>query len=275
MTIAMSGIHESVEKACWAPWLQFSVAEMEAYEAAFPDGQVTCVDDAGEPIAALTTVRVTWDGDVHGLGTWDGLAGRVPVTGTPPRSDGNTMGLLSASVRPDHQGEGLADRLLDGALAVALDLGLDALFSPFRPSGFGRHKARTGDVDFVAYCAARTAEGVPLDPWLRILSRRDMVPLKVVEGAMVVPATVAELDDHRASWRPDAWYRIDDADALDLLARRHAGLGVIEPDEVWECGETGWWYVDRSRGRAEYVEPNLWGCIPVSATARGWLADRP
>ncbi|NLV55659.1 MAG: GNAT family N-acetyltransferase [Acidimicrobiales bacterium] len=271
MTITMSGVHESVEKACWAPWLQFSVAEMEAYARAFPEGQITCVDENDRPVAALTTVRVEWDGDPASLGTWDGIAGRVPVTGTPARADGNAIGLLSAAVHPDHQGEGLADRLLDGILAVGVEAGVDVLFSPFRPSGFGRYKDRTGSVDFVDYCAQRTAGGLPLDPWLRILHRRGMRSLKVVEGAMVVAVTLDELDHHRRTWRRESWRRLTDPAALDLLQRRHAALGVVDPGEVWECGETGWWLVDHRRGRAEYVEPNLWGCIPVSPGAHDRL----
>lgn len=267
MPIAIAGVHEQVETPSWAPWLRFTVEEMEAFASEFPTGQLVRCDEIGRPVAALTTVRVAWSGDPSELGTWDGLAGRSDQSLTPHDPDGNALAMLSIAVHPERRGHGLAEALVREAIDLAGSLGLDAMIGPFRPSGFGASKATTGDVDFVAYCQSRDRRGRPIDAWLRVMERHRMVPLKIVDGAMVVETNLVEFEILRTTYRPERWYRVLDDRSLSILGQRHAAIGFEPPDEVWECGETGWWLIDRRRDVATYVEPNLWGCVRIGTGA--------
>lgn len=258
----MSGIHQ-LEVECWAPWLRFSPEELEGFQRAFPEGQITRPGPDGRPWGALTSVRVRWSGDPSDLGTWDALAGRVGPGEVPHDPSGNALALLSTSVHPTARGHGVGRDLIGAAVAWARDAGLDHVIGPFRPSGFGAHKAATGDLDPVPYCAARRADGTPVDPWLRSLAGMGMVPLKVVDGAMVVVLALDEVAALRTSHRPELWWTVLDARSVADLVGRHRHLGLGDVDEVWECGETGSWLVERTAGIATYVEPNLWGCIPL------------
>lgn len=253
-------VHEQLEVPSWAPWLRFSLDDLREYDEAFPTGQIVQLGDGDRPDGALTSIRVDWSGDPGDLGTWDQVSGKDDGVAAVLRPRGNTMVLLSVSIRPEGRGRGVAARLVDRARAVARAEGIDHVISPFRPSGFGAHKAAGGHVDFAAYCATRREDGMPIDPWLRILTRLGMRPLRPVDRAMVVPVTVAELDELRRTHRPGAWTRLDDHRATVLLARRGTPAADVE---VWECGETGSWFVDRDEEIAVYEESNLWGTVTL------------
>lgn len=265
---------EEIEVPSWAPWLRFSLDDLRSYERAFPPGQILELAD-GEVIGMLTSVRVQWGGDVADLTTWDDVAGRTADLGDVSASDGDTMVMLSVSVHPSHRGEGVPARLVETARRVAGDLGLDHLISPFRPSGYGRHKAEGGPIDFAAYVASTRDDGLPADPWLRVLTRLGMTPLGICARAMVVEATPEAVDRWRATYDPTSWVRVEGERAATL----RAGLSDLWPGhepEVWECGETGTWFVDRVGGRAWYVEDNLWGEVPIARSSddRGARATR-
>lgn len=257
----LSGMHR-LEVAAWAPWLRFSPEELDAHRRAFPEGQLARTGPDGEPWGALTCARVQWSGDPSELGTWDSVAGRAAPGEVPHDPAGNTLALLSTAVDPAARGHGVGPDLVRRAVAWARGAGLEHVIGPFRPSGFGEHKATTGSLDAVRYCAARRADGAPVDPWLRALGRMGMVPLKLVEGAMVVVRPLDEVVGLRATHRPERWWTVDPHAASDL-AERHRHLGLGEPDEVWECGEAGSWFIDRAAGTGTYAEPNLWGSLPL------------
>ncbi len=255
-------VHTLIETPTWAPWLRFDLRAMQDYDAVFPEGQIVHLDDGG-PIGALTSLRISWSGHPDELGTWDAVSGHDTSVREAHDPEGNTLVMLSVSIRSDRRGRGVPAVLVDHARRVARDLGLEHLISPFRPSGFGAHKAEGGDVDFDAYCASRRGDGLPIDPWLRALTRLGMQPIRPVDGAMVVPVPLAELEELRRTYRPEAWYRLDDVRAGALASHLRAGVGH-PVDEVWECGETGAWFVDLGGRRATYSEANLWGEVPLA-----------
>lgn len=255
---SVTAVHEQLEVPIWAPWLRFSLEDMREYDRAFPAGQIVQLGEGDRPDGALTSIRIDWTGDPGDLGTWDQVSGKEAGVQAALRPEGNTMVLLSVSIRPEGRGRGVAAQLVDRARQVARSEGIDHVISPFRPSGFGTHKAAGGNVDFSAYCGARRADGLLADPWLRILTRLGMRPLRIVDRAMVVALTVAELNELRRTHHPEAWTPLDEARAATLLADRGSSAADVE---VWECGETGSWFVDRSAGVAMYEESNLWGTI--------------
>lgn len=268
----VSMVHSSLEQTAWVPWLRFSEAEMRSLATTFPEGQIVELEADGRPVAALSTVRIEWDGDPARLGSWDEVAGRTSSIAAAHDPDGSTLVLLSVSVRPDRLGEGLASALVDRARSLALDRGLDHVISPFRPSGFGTAKAAGTATSFAEHCAATRPDGLPIDPWLRVLRRKGAHPLKVAPAAMVVSATLDEVERWRTE-SPDRWRKVDSTVAFAEGIGRSDGERI----EIWECGETGTWYLDVAEGRATYIEDNLWGEVPLRADAepRPWVVAAP
>lgn len=261
MTALITQVHELVEVPNWAPWLRFSLDALQEYNRVFPAGQFVDIAEDGFPAGALTTTRITWSGDPAELSTWDAVAGQDSTIADAFDPHGNTLVLLSMSIRSEGQGRGLSANLVSRAVALARHLELEHVISPFRPSGYGAYKLQGGDHGFTAYCRTCRSNGEPTDPWLRALDRMGMRPLKEAPGAMTVPVDVVEWSEYEATYRPGAWVRLDDARARRACAdeRVPAGPG----DEVWECGETGSWFVDRAAGTALYSETNLWGEVPM------------
>lgn len=256
-------VYDTLERPNWAPWLRFSAEELDAQATVFPEGQILLCDQSSRPLASLSSNRILWDGDVDSLPTWDAVAGETRTYHDTYTPDGNAIVLMSVNVRPDAQGLRLTDALIDEIRGVARGARVQHVISDFRPSEFGAHKRRHPDATFAAYCAAEDANGLPIDQWLRSLARKGMESLRVDRRAMVVHAPLEELERFRREYRPERWYRVEPAAATTRVEEHALDADLRRVDEVWECEDTGTWYVDRSARHAVYVESNLWGRVPL------------
>jgi GNAT superfamily N-acetyltransferase len=163
----------------------------------------------------------------------------------------NSLVFLAMTVDPAAQGRNVPAALIAGARASASRLGFAWILAPFRPNRYGEWKAARRlehtDALFREYCSATKADGLPLDPWLRSVARNGARFVRVEPRSYSVTGSLAEFEAFRREHRPDDWY---------------------EPSrDVWECGETATWYVDRGRGLVVAVEPNYWGVIEVDPPA--------
>jgi len=161
---------------------------------------------------------------------------------------GNAMMLIAMHIRPDYQGQGLSQRIIDAQRGLAASLGYAHIVSPFRPSEYGAYKRDSHTAHsqeaFAAYCALTRQDGLPVDAWLRALRRSGMRPLRPEARSFLISGSVAAFEAFRRSYRPEQWY---------------------EPvPGTYECGQTATWYVDEGRGVVTSVEPNLWGEIPLA-----------
>ena len=131
----------------------------------------------------------------------------------------------------------------------ASELGMRYVISPFRPSAYGKYKAERqathSSALFNDYCNLKTNEGLPKDPWLRSLAFQGAEFIKIEPRSVRVQHSLETFRMFKQRYKPEAWYS-------------------PMPD-VWECGETPTWYVDRGLKVVISVEPNLWGRIPVEA----------
>ncbi len=253
-------VHDELEALCWAPWLRFSAAELREHREVFPEGQVALFDDTGRPVASLDTVRIDWDGDPLSLPTWDEVAGGDRGYRAVHRPDGNAVSLLSMSIRHDARGRRIPRLVIDELRARLAGSGVQHIVGDFRPSGFGRYKRLAGERSFAEYVELLDDDGLPADGWLRTVRTMGAVLLRVDPTAMVVRATVEELHQHRQEHHPERWWQVTDEHRLERQLGWHRPLRFIaRVDEVWECGETGTWYLDRRAGDAVYVESNVWG----------------
>jgi hypothetical protein len=233
-----------LEKACWAPWLRKTEQHIATIAENFPETQLLLRNQGGDVAAIMTATRVNWDGNPASLTTWDAVAGGsiaasdYVTTYTP---DGNTLCLISSAIDPNIQGKRLAPQLVEGMGDLARKLGAAHLIGPFRPNGYGDFKLEYGPVAFAEYCAMTRENGQPIDPWLRSAFRLGMQPLRIEEYSMVVEVPVSTFEEYQKTYHPQKWQEVA------------AG--------VWECGETGSWFV--SGDQAVYIEPNLWGELPI------------
>jgi hypothetical protein len=171
----------------------------------------------------------------------------------------NAVFLIAITVDPDYRKQNLPRYLIDAATQAARRLGCDYVAAPFRPTAYGAYKAERrlahSDQLFIEYCQRTNAEGLPLDPWLRAVVRLGARLLKPVPRSLVIKGPLAKFERLRSSFRAADWY----SPATD----------------VWECGETCTWYVDRARRLASSVEPNLWGVVDLRAASQHGAAGAP
>lgn len=176
------------------------------------------------------------------------LVGRLMRDWRQDRLSGcNTIVLAAIIIDPSVRGQQIPVQMFAGIRRSAAALGYRHIISPFRPSAYGDYKAAKAAAHspalFDEYCNARTAEGLPLDPWLRALTRNGVRLLHPEPRSMRQTGSLETFERLRETFRPDRWY----SPAAD----------------VWECGLTPTWYVDRARREVTSVEPNYWGVLPL------------
>jgi GNAT superfamily N-acetyltransferase len=164
----------------------------------------------------------------------------------------NAVFLDGITLDPAYRHHHLPQRLLDQAKESARRLGYAYVAAPFRPNRYGAYKAERqaahSDALFVEYCTARNPEGLPIDPWLRTVVRNGARLLRAAPRSLVIKGSMAKFERLRQTFRPGDWYS-------------------PAPD-VWECGESCTWYVDRARRLVASVESNWWGVIDLREGAR-------
>ena len=79
---------------------------------------------------------------------------------------------------------------------------------------------------------------------MRTVFRQGAEFVRIEPRSFRVARSIARFEEFRARFKPESWYS-------------------PTPD-VWECGETPTWYVDRCKGAVVSVEPNIWGVIQVA-----------
>ncbi|HSX40359.1 MAG TPA: GNAT family N-acetyltransferase [Candidatus Saccharimonadales bacterium] len=232
-----------LEQPNWAPWLAASEETLAGRAFIFPQGQLMIKDREGKPLASLSMNRISWNGNLTSLPSWDEVAGEPTTYEKTYAQYGNTLVMMSMNVNPEHQGQGYARSLIAEAKQLGQTLGIEYIIGSFRPNEYGKHKLNFGkkSATFKKYCELIRPDGLPVDAWLRNLSRNGMKHLKVDKKAMVVPVTLKEFEEYKNSFNLNQWVE-------------------VEPN-TWECGEVGTWHVDVKNDTAVYIESNMWGLL--------------
>lgn len=192
----------------------------------FPEFQLVALDDAGRAVGRIIAVPFHHAGELPDRG-WDAILERAldePVPGPP-----TAVSLLEARIAPAARGRGLSRELLAAARSHVAALGFRDLFGPVRPTA----KAREPRTPMHEYATRVRADGLPVDPWLRVHARLGGRILNVCPASLTVPGTVAQ-------WR--AWTGLPlaqsgDHDVPEALAPVHVSL---------------------EQDHGVYVEPNVW-----------------
>ena len=244
----------------------------------FPEFLPQVRTDDGKPVAYLNTVPGFWCGDrqaLHDLNYYDdtlqfgglktlllgssflvaqraGMLRAFDAVTTPFRnrklSGANCIVLIGMTVDPAYQSMKLPSLLFSTVKEAARRLRMKYVVGPFRPNAYGQYKAERhaahSNVLFEKYCAGRNEDGLPRDPWMRTVFRQGAEFVRIEPRSFRVARSIARFEEFRARFKPESWYS-------------------PTPD-VWECGETPTWYVDRCKGEVVSVEPNIWGVIQVA-----------
>jgi GNAT superfamily N-acetyltransferase len=223
------GIRETESwKRSWNAWPQFMHHDPIANEYfgrvrdEFPQFQLVLLD-GDEVVAHGDTAPVAWDGTPHPRGVDWALA--TAFSGAEP----TTLCALQVVITPEAQGRGLSTGIVREMASLASDAGLDALIAPVRPSL--KHRYPLTPIE--RYVRWRRADGLLLDPWLRVHERLGAEVLAVAPESMRIPGTVAQWEE---------WTGMAFPDGGDYVVE-----GALVPV-----------HIDRDRDEGLYVEPNVW-----------------
>lgn len=198
----------------------------------WPEFTLLAVDRAtGEAVAKAHAVPISFEGDIaDGLpeGGWDWVirsAAHDRLAGTTP----TIVSALEIMVRPDIRGGGLSARMLTAMRDNAARLDFADLVAPVRPSG--KYTQIEKPIDVYAYEVR--ADGLPVDPWIRVHVRAGGRIVNVAHFAMTMAGTLAQW----RSWTGLPFDRTGPVQVAQALAPVHC---------------------DVDQDVAVYVEPAVW-----------------
>jgi GNAT superfamily N-acetyltransferase len=217
-----------------AAWPEFvlhdavSNAHREAAGEYFPQFDVLLVGN-GEVLANAVAVTLRWDGR---LGTLpDGYDGALvaAVTGHESQVEPDTLCIMSATVRPDRSGGGLAGQVLTALRERAADAGLRRVIVPVRPTLKASYPL-TPMTDFLRWTRE---DGLHLDPWIRTHQRLGATILAPAPRSMVVSGTIAQWEQWTGMAFPQTGRYVVPG-ALDLVdIDRERDLGMYDECNAW------------------------------------------
>ncbi|WP_307813041.1 N-acetyltransferase [Micromonospora coerulea] len=196
----------------------------------YPEFVFVAVDSAApeRAVARAYAVPFRWTEPELPDGGWDRAIQRATVvrlTGATP----NIVSAIEICVRPDRRGDGLSAQMLAAMRQAVAKLGYDTLVAPVRPSGKHRHP----DLPMTEYAAQVRADGLPVDPWLRVHVRAGGRIERVATRSMMISGSLED-------WR------------------RWTGLPFDRSGPVHVPGALVPVHCDVTHGHAVYVEPNVW-----------------
>jgi hypothetical protein len=183
------------------------------------------VADGDEPIARARSIPIRWDGTVEDLPAGiDGAIARGFDEG-----GANVLCALLIAVAVSSQRAGVSRFALEGMVGIARAHGFDALVAPVRPSWKERYPLAPID----RYATWRRADGLLLDPWMRVHERLGAEILKPEPHSLRITGTVAE-------W--ESWTSMAFPESGEYVFPH--GLAPVT--------------IDRDADRGSYWEPNVW-----------------
>ncbi|WP_165947137.1 N-acetyltransferase [Micromonospora sp. 15K316] len=217
----------------WPPFMLWDPMGSVYYSVAhdlYPEFVFAAVDPAepGRAIARAYAVPLRWTEPELPDGGWDRMIQRATIdrlTG----AETTIVSALEICVRPERRGGGLSALMLDAMRRAAAKQGYDTLVAPVRPNG----KHTQPDLSMTEYAARVRADGLPVDPWLRVHVRAGGRIERVATRSMTIAGTLAD-------WR------------------RWTGLPFDVSGPVRVPGALVPVHCDVAHDHAVYVEPNVW-----------------
>ena len=198
------------------------------------DWQLLLIDGMGPTIAATHAVPLVWAGTVDDLpssiaeilrrASADHTAGRTP----------NTLCALAAMVDPRYRGQAMSPAAVRAMTDLARARGLRSLLAPVRPAA----KSAYPLAPMERYVRWENANGLPLDPWIRVHARLGAEILGVAPRTLLIEGSVAD-------W--ERWTEMTFPDSGPYVVP-----GALQPVVI-----------DRERDEGRYEDPNVWMRHPI------------
>jgi hypothetical protein len=138
-------------------------------------------------------------------------------------------------VDPRSRGRGLSRDALRAMVDLARARGLGALIAPVRPTAKSAYPLAPMD----RYVRWENADGLPLDPWIRVHTRMGADILRVAPRTIVIEGSVAD------------WERWTDMRFPD--SGSYVVPGALQPVVI-----------DRAKDEGRYEDPNVWMQHPIA-----------
>lgn len=184
----------------------------------------------GEIAAACNALTLAWDDPAEALPdegwNWamyqavlDLEVGRKPTMASA----------LSITLDPAYQGKGLSSVAVRAMKMIVQETGVRRFFAPVRPTTKARYPITPMD----EFCRWQNAEGLPLDPWLRVHARLGARIIKACNRSQPLAGTVTE-------W--EAWLNLPLPTSGDYVGPGlPATLHVNREDDEAICWEPNVW----------------------------------
>ena len=192
------------------------------------DWQLLLIDGMGPTIAATHAVPLVWDGTVDDLpmsiadilrrATADREAKRAPTV----------LCALAAMIDPRYRGQGMSPVAVRAMVDLARTHGLRALIAPVRPAGKSAYPLASME----RYVRWENADGLPLDPWIRVHARMGADILKVAPSTLVIEGTVEDWERWTDMRFPDSGSYVVSGALQPLVIDRAADLGRYEDPNI-------------------------------------------
>ena len=217
-------LHDAVSNELWG----HLYADFAAY-------QMGLFDPVGDLVAVLNSAPLAWDGTDDGLPDgWDEQF-RRSVDGHAGGVAPDTLGAIQIVVRPDRQGAGYSGVMVNAMLATASARGYRALIACVRPTD----KARYPITPIERYARWTRADGLPVDPWIRLHVRMGGRIVRAAPASMRVEGTIADWREWTGLVFPDSGAYLPAGAAAPVDVDVEADRGVYLDPNVWIVHEVG------------------------------------
>jgi GNAT superfamily N-acetyltransferase len=196
---------------------------------AWADWQLLLIDGMGPTIGVTHAVPLVWDGTVEDLP--DSIAD-ILRRATADRDAGRkatTLCALAAMIDPRYRGQNMSPAAVRAMIDLARAHGLGALIAPVRPAAKSAYPLAPMD----RYVRWENADGLPLDPWIRVHARLGATIQRVAPRTLVIEGTVAEWERWTDMRFPDSGSYVVAGALQPVVIDREADLGHYEDPNVW------------------------------------------
>lgn len=194
------------------------------------DFQFVLYDEEAEDVVAQGhAIPCRWDGTPEGLPAGiDGvIADGFELLGQGGKP--NALSALAIEILPDWQGRGLSETMIDAMRGIARKRRLRALIAPVRPTW----KERYPLTPIERFASWKRADGLPLDPWMRVHVRLGGGIVKPEPRSLRITGPVESWEDWTGMTFPESGEYVFPHGLAPLTVDREADLGSYWEPNVW------------------------------------------